>query len=67
MSSHSQFGLLTEREVDWLVKNEWVRGADDILWRRSKLGLHLSQEDQDALRQHFEPQKKAKSSKRAKG
>ena len=61
------FGMLTEREVDWLVKNEWVRGADDILWRRSKLGLHLSQEDQDALRQHFEPQKKAKASKRAKG
>ncbi len=32
---------LTEREVDWLVRTEWARTADDILWRRSKLGLRL--------------------------
>jgi glycerol-3-phosphate dehydrogenase len=31
---------LTEREVDYLVREEWARSADDILWRRSKLGLH---------------------------
>ena len=30
---------LSEREVDYLVRNEWARTADDILWRRSKLGL----------------------------
>jgi glycerol-3-phosphate dehydrogenase len=30
---------LTEREVDYLIRNEWARTADDILWRRSKLGL----------------------------
>jgi glycerol-3-phosphate dehydrogenase len=34
---------LTEREVDWLVREEWARSADDILWRRSKLGLHGGQ------------------------
>jgi glycerol-3-phosphate dehydrogenase len=33
---------LTEREVDWLVNNEWARTADDVLWRRSKLGLRLN-------------------------
>ena len=33
---------LTAREVDWLVTNEWARTADDILWRRTKLGLKLS-------------------------
>ncbi|MBV8889479.1 MAG: glycerol-3-phosphate dehydrogenase [Alphaproteobacteria bacterium] len=33
---------LTRREVDWLVTREWARTADDVLWRRSKLGLRLS-------------------------
>jgi glycerol-3-phosphate dehydrogenase len=34
---------LTEREVDYLVREEWACTADDILWRRSKLGLHGGQ------------------------
>ncbi|HSU04585.1 MAG TPA: glycerol-3-phosphate dehydrogenase [Acetobacteraceae bacterium] len=33
---------LTEREVDWLCRTEWARSAEDILWRRSKLGLRFS-------------------------
>lgn len=33
---------LTEREVQYLIAQEWARTADDILWRRSKLGLHLT-------------------------
>ena len=32
---------LYEAEVDYLRKHEWARDAKDILWRRSKLGLHL--------------------------
>lgn len=32
-------GGLRAREVDWLVAHEWARSADDILWRRTKLGL----------------------------
>jgi glycerol-3-phosphate dehydrogenase len=32
---------LTEREVDWLVRTEWARTAEDVLWRRSKFGLRL--------------------------
>jgi glycerol-3-phosphate dehydrogenase len=37
-----QFGEgLTEREVVWMKTHEWARTPDDILWRRSKLGLHL--------------------------
>jgi glycerol-3-phosphate dehydrogenase len=32
-------GDLTEAEVRYLVENEWARSAEDILWRRSKLGL----------------------------
>lgn len=34
-------GSLTAAEVDYLVRREWARSAEDILWRRSKLGLHV--------------------------
>ncbi len=40
---------LTGAEVRYLMKNEFARFADDILWRRSKLGLTLSQPDREAL------------------
>jgi len=33
-------GGLYAAEVDYLVAHEWARTAEDILWRRSKLGLH---------------------------
>jgi glycerol-3-phosphate dehydrogenase len=33
---------LTEREVRWLIAREWARTAEDVLWRRTKLGLRLS-------------------------
>jgi glycerol-3-phosphate dehydrogenase len=32
---------LYEREVQYLVTNEWARTAEDILWRRTKLGLNI--------------------------
>jgi len=32
---------LFEREIEYLKAEEWARTAEDILWRRSKLGLHL--------------------------
>lgn len=35
-------GGLTGAEVDYLVEHEWARSAEDILWRRTKLGLHLT-------------------------
>ena len=33
---------LTGAEVDYLIDREWARSADDILWRRTKLGLRLT-------------------------
>jgi glycerol-3-phosphate dehydrogenase len=33
---------LTEREVSYLLENEWARTTEDIVWRRSKLGLRMS-------------------------
>ncbi|RPE64815.1 homodimeric glycerol 3-phosphate dehydrogenase (quinone) [Pacificibacter maritimus] len=35
---------LFQNEVQWLIDNEYVRCADDIVWRRSKLGLRMSHE-----------------------
>jgi glycerol-3-phosphate dehydrogenase len=33
---------LYEVEADYLVRQEWACSADDILWRRTKLGLHVA-------------------------
>ena len=33
---------LTEREIAWLIENEFARTAEDIVWRRSKLGLRMT-------------------------
>jgi glycerol-3-phosphate dehydrogenase len=40
---------LTEREVRYLMANEWAVTAEDIVWRRSKLGLRLSADEIAAL------------------
>jgi glycerol-3-phosphate dehydrogenase len=41
-----QFGAtLTEVELRYLMQNEWARTAEDVLWRRSKLGLRLNAGD----------------------
>jgi glycerol-3-phosphate dehydrogenase len=38
---------LTEAEADYLIREEWASSADDILWRRTKLGLRLTPQQQD--------------------
>lgn len=40
---------LTEREVNYLIANEWAVSAEDIVWRRSKLGLRLKADQIAAL------------------
>ena len=40
---------LTGAEVRYLIKQEWARFADDILWRRSRLGLTMAANDRAAL------------------
>lgn len=45
-----RFGVdLTATEVRYLMQTEWARTADDVLWRRSKLGLRFSSAQRDAL------------------
>jgi len=36
---------LSAAEVQWMVEREWARTTDDILWRRSKLGLHFTDDE----------------------
>jgi len=43
-------GGLYEAEVAYLREREWAHTADDILWRRTKLGLRLTSAERDALR-----------------
>jgi glycerol-3-phosphate dehydrogenase len=46
----THFGAgLTAREVDDLVANEWAETADDILWRRTKCGLHMDAAQRGAV------------------
>jgi glycerol-3-phosphate dehydrogenase len=40
---------LTAREVDYLVREEWARSADDVLWRRTKCGLPMTKAQQGAV------------------
>ena len=61
------FGPRTDGEVDWLKTREWARSADDILWRRSKLGLHMSKDEQALLRQYFAAEAGARDITHAEG
>ncbi len=45
---------LYEREVEYLCREEFARSAEDILWRRTKLGLHLLQCDPAPLKHWLE-------------
>jgi glycerol-3-phosphate dehydrogenase len=47
-----QFGHgLSEAELSYLMKEEWAATADDVLWRRTKLGLRYSAAEATALDQ----------------
>ncbi len=45
---------LSEAEVRYLVEQEWATSAADILWRRSKLGVHMKRDAQGILESWFE-------------
>ncbi|MBO6550527.1 MAG: glycerol-3-phosphate dehydrogenase [Rhizobiales bacterium] len=45
-----EFGAgLFEREVRYLMTHEWAKTAEDVLWRRTKLGLHMTTSQIDTL------------------
>lgn len=41
--------LLGEREVGYMRDHEWAETADDVLWRRSKCGLHMTADQRHAV------------------
>ncbi|WP_417795102.1 glycerol-3-phosphate dehydrogenase [Terasakiella pusilla] len=40
---------LSEAEVRFLINEEWAASAEDILWRRTKLGLHMTAQQKENL------------------
>jgi glycerol-3-phosphate dehydrogenase len=40
---------LSETEVRFLINEEWAASAEDILWRRTKLGLHMTAQQKENL------------------
>jgi glycerol-3-phosphate dehydrogenase len=51
---------LYEREVEFLIDTEWARSAEDILWRRTKLGLRLAPAEIDDLQRYLGPRSSAR-------
>ena len=50
---------LYEAELYYLKRHEWAMTADDVLWRRSKLGLHYSAGQRQAVVDWFAAQASA--------
>jgi len=44
---------LTRREVDYLVREEYARSAEDILWRHTKCGLFTTPAEAQRLRAYI--------------
>ena len=40
-------------EVDYMIEQEWASNAEDVLWRRSKCGLHLSAAERDTVTKYM--------------
>jgi glycerol-3-phosphate dehydrogenase len=59
-------GPLSESELQYLIDNEWVTSADDVLWRRSKLGLHMKPDEIAALQDYFSAKAKPKPKRKTK-
>jgi len=53
MGQHFGAGFY-QKEVDYLLEQEWAHDCDDLLWRRSKLGLFLTMPEKQALQAYLE-------------
>ena len=42
-------GGLTSAEIEYLQTHEWAHSAEDVLWRRTKVGLHMTQQQRDEI------------------
>ena len=44
---------LYEKEIQYLIQHEWARTTEDIIWRRSKLGLILSVDEINRIEEYL--------------
>jgi glycerol-3-phosphate dehydrogenase len=51
-----KFGAISECEVRYLAEREWAQTAEDVLWRRTKLGLRTSESERAALQNFLKPE-----------
>ena len=52
LGEHFGSGLYA-REVDYFVRREWAVTAEDVLWRRTKAGLHLAPAAHEAVARYL--------------
>ena len=52
---------LTEKEVNWFLENEYVYTVEDLIWRRTKIGLRLSKQEIKALDLYIKKRLKKRS------
>ena len=53
---HCFMPTLYEKEVDYLIKEEWAKTSTDILWRRTLLGLNKDPQSQHGLDDYIKRQ-----------
>ena len=53
-------GGLSAREIDYLRAHEWAHATEDILYRRTKMGLHLSPAQRAEIQTYLEGQTTAR-------
>lgn len=49
---------LSAAEVDYLMEREWAHHPQDILWRRTKLALHLSEQQVARLASYMQAKRR---------
>ena len=41
-------------EVDYMIAQEWATTGEDILWRRTKCGLHMTPAERDTVARYMD-------------
>ncbi|MFQ6024013.1 MAG: glycerol-3-phosphate dehydrogenase, partial [Acidiferrobacterales bacterium] len=62
LGQHFGAGLYA-REVDYLIDHEWARTAEDVLWRRTKIGLHMTDEERASVVEYVARQRQPAKAK----
>ncbi|MGJ8528074.1 glycerol-3-phosphate dehydrogenase [Maritalea sp.] len=52
LGTHFGHGIYAP-ELDWVIANEWVMTAEDYLWRRTKMGLRVSDSQKAQIQEYI--------------